>query len=235
MFRSVSLSIIRTLALYTQQQVYVVQVLLTACQRDPDPASKQSVGCHAGNLDNYAVQVRYIQCSAVVPVITVSPGTVHFCGKHFLRKTVLLGGVATGLPPPKPRNHGSISDRTKHFVTSKVLRSTMGGPNRLQSNGCLGAHSPMVKSSWLEAHFIFLISLFGVHRVNFDFAHCVKTGQLSQLSDLLRVGRSGNRIPVEGEFFRARPDRLYGRTSLLYNVYPSRSVALNTHPLQRQG
>jgi len=31
MFRTVSLSIIRSLALNTQQQVYVIQVILTAC------------------------------------------------------------------------------------------------------------------------------------------------------------------------------------------------------------
>jgi hypothetical protein len=31
MFRTVSLSIIRSLALYTQQQAYVIQVMLTAC------------------------------------------------------------------------------------------------------------------------------------------------------------------------------------------------------------
>jgi hypothetical protein len=31
MFRTVPLSIIRSLALYTQQQVYVIQVMLTAC------------------------------------------------------------------------------------------------------------------------------------------------------------------------------------------------------------
>jgi len=31
MFRTVSVSIIRSLALYTQQQVYVKQVVLTAC------------------------------------------------------------------------------------------------------------------------------------------------------------------------------------------------------------
>jgi len=31
--------------------------------------------------------------------------------------------------------------------------------------------------------------------------------------------RSGNRIPVEGEIFRARPDRPWGSPSLLYNVY----------------
>jgi hypothetical protein len=31
MFRTVSLSIISSLVLYTQQQVYVIQVLLTAC------------------------------------------------------------------------------------------------------------------------------------------------------------------------------------------------------------
>jgi len=31
MFRTVPLSIIRSLALYTQQQVYVTQVMMTAC------------------------------------------------------------------------------------------------------------------------------------------------------------------------------------------------------------
>jgi hypothetical protein len=31
MFRTGSLSIIRSLVLYTQQQVYVIQVMLTAC------------------------------------------------------------------------------------------------------------------------------------------------------------------------------------------------------------
>jgi len=44
MFRTGSLSIIRSLVLYTQQQVYVIQVMLTAYLRgqDPDPASKHS-------------------------------------------------------------------------------------------------------------------------------------------------------------------------------------------------
>jgi len=34
MFRTGILSIIRSLVLYTQQQVYVIQVMLTVCQRD---------------------------------------------------------------------------------------------------------------------------------------------------------------------------------------------------------
>jgi hypothetical protein len=38
-------------------------------------------------------------------------------------------------------------------------------------------------------------------------------------SDSLRVGRSGDRIPVGGEIFRSRPDRLWGPPSLLYNGY----------------
>jgi len=33
MFRTVPLSIIRSLALYTQQQVYVIQVMLIACSQ----------------------------------------------------------------------------------------------------------------------------------------------------------------------------------------------------------
>ena len=36
MFRTVSLSIIGSLVLYTQQQVYVIKVMMTACQRDQD-------------------------------------------------------------------------------------------------------------------------------------------------------------------------------------------------------
>jgi hypothetical protein len=42
MFRAGFLSIIRSLVLYTLQQVYVIQVLLTACLFHPDPATKQS-------------------------------------------------------------------------------------------------------------------------------------------------------------------------------------------------
>ena len=40
MFQTVSLSIIRSPVLYTQQQVYVILVMLTACEWDP--ASKLS-------------------------------------------------------------------------------------------------------------------------------------------------------------------------------------------------
>jgi hypothetical protein len=35
----------------------------------------------------------------------------------------------------------------------------------------------------------------------------------------LRAGRSGDRIPVEGEIFRTRPDRPWGPPSFLYNGY----------------
>ena len=92
MFRKVSLSIIRSLALYTQQQayaihvmltacqqavsktyihtpitvhtamVYVIQVMLTACQQDPNPASKQSAKPIYIFLSLY-IQQRYVSCS----------------------------------------------------------------------------------------------------------------------------------------------------------------------------
>ena len=46
MFRTVSLSITRSLVLYTQQQVYVIQVMLLLASgirmEHPDPTSKQS-------------------------------------------------------------------------------------------------------------------------------------------------------------------------------------------------
>ena len=38
-------------------------------------------------------------------------------------------------------------------------------------------------------------------------------------SDSLLAGRSGDRIPVGGEIFHARPDRPWGAPNLLYNGY----------------
>ena len=42
MFRTGFLSIFRSLVLYTQQKVYVVQVVLTACLRDQDGTPSRS-------------------------------------------------------------------------------------------------------------------------------------------------------------------------------------------------
>ena len=44
-------------------------------------------------------------------------------------------------------------------------------------------------------------------------------GQLSQYSDSLQAGRSGDRIPVEGDIFRTCQDRPWGPPSFLYNGY----------------
>jgi len=38
-------------------------------------------------------------------------------------------------------------------------------------------------------------------------------------SDWLRAGRSGDRIPVEGEIYRTCPDRPWGPPRILYNGY----------------
>ena len=57
--------------------------------------------------------------------------------------------------------------------------------------------------------------------------------------DYLRVGLSGDRIPVWGEIFRTCPDRPCGAPSLLYDGYRvslpgvmcGRGVTLTPHPL----
>jgi hypothetical protein len=44
-------------------------------------------------------------------------------------------------------------------------------------------------------------------------------GQLTRYSDLLRVGGSGDQVPVGGEIFCTCPDRPWGPPSFLYNGY----------------
>ena len=62
-------------------------------------------------------------------------------------------------------------------------------------------------------------------------------GQLSRYSHSLRAGRSDDRIPVKGEIFCIRPDRLWRPISPLYNgcrvsfpVVKCCDVALTTQP-----
>ena len=42
---------------------------------------------------------------------------------------------------------------------------------------------------------------------------------IPRYSDSLADGRSGDRVPVDGEIFRTRPDRPWDPPSLLYNKY----------------
>jgi hypothetical protein len=50
------------------------------------------------------------------------------------------------------------------------------------------------------------------------YVHC-GPGSVVGIATGLRAGRSGDRIPVEGEIFRTCPDRPWGPPSLLYNGY----------------
>ena len=59
-----------------------------------------------------------------------------------------------------------------------------------------------------------LTSVFHLHNYLFR-----GRGYRSRYSNSLRSGRSGDRIPVGGEIFRARPDLPWGPTSLLHNGY----------------
>jgi hypothetical protein len=52
-----------------------------------------------------------------------------------------------------------------------------------------------------------------------NISRCMGPGQRSRYSDSLRVGRSGDRIPVGGEIFHIRPDWPWGPFSPLYNGY----------------
>ena len=64
-------------------------------------------------------------------------------------------------------------------------------------------------------------------------------GELSRYSDWLRAGRSGDRIPVDGEIFRTSPDRPWGPhpasckmgTGSFPRVKSGRGVTLTPHPL----
>ena len=63
-------------------------------------------------------------------------------------------------------------------------------------------------------------------------------GSVVGISDWLRAGRSGDRIPVGGQIFRTCPDRPWGPLSLVYNEYrvfpgvkSGCGVTLTPHPL----
>ena len=48
-------------------------------------------------------------------------------------------------------------------------------------------------------------------------SRCVGRDGAVGIATTLRAGKAGNRIPVGNEIFRTRPDRPWGRPSLLYN------------------
>ena len=84
-FRTVPVSIIRSLALYTKQYVYVIQVVLTAVLR-PDPARKLSA-----NL--YDIPLLCVQWKTPDDGQRNCPKYVEFYSKNKFEKLVHLVGL----------------------------------------------------------------------------------------------------------------------------------------------
>jgi hypothetical protein len=65
-------------------------------------------------------------------------------------------------------------------------------------------------------HFNLYITIYTYH---FNLYRDIYVSLRGRCSDSLRAGRSGDGIPVRGEIFRTRPNRLWDPSSLLYIVY----------------
>ena len=91
MFGTGSLSIIRSLVLYTQQQVYVIRVLLNACQRDQDVSILIPLASSQHNLyDMYLLLC--IQYQTPDDRQKTCPTRVEFYSKNKFEKLVHLLG-----------------------------------------------------------------------------------------------------------------------------------------------
>ena len=125
MFRTVSLSIVRSLALYTQQQVYVIQVMPTACQRDKDGTSYLTPRCTQSSLMNDAGTVTYIclytlynsyntRVSTLMPASSALLVALEKLRKGTISFVMFVRSHGTRLPPDRFSTNLIFEDFTKN-------------------------------------------------------------------------------------------------------------------------
>jgi hypothetical protein len=91
MFRTVSLSIIRSPVLYTQQQAFVIQVMVTACQRDQDGTSSILIPLASSQRNLYDIyQLLCVQCLNPDDGQRNCPKHVELYSKNIFEKLVHL-------------------------------------------------------------------------------------------------------------------------------------------------
>ena len=98
-FRTVSLSIIRSLALYTQQQAHVIHVMLTAYWWDQDENGSSSIlillASSQHNLYDMGLLL-FVQCYTLDDGQRNCPKPLEFCSRNKFEKLVHPVGFVVG-------------------------------------------------------------------------------------------------------------------------------------------